>query len=505
MAVSCVFATWLVLRIGPLAVVRVGTLLWVAFCVTSFFSENTVQVVLSRVGKGFAMGAVSVCIPFYLFEVFVPQARGMGIACLATGSFAGQAIIVIIGIVLQLFYTPWQSFHYAWLAEAGFGGIAFLVSFLMPELPNTLARRNRWPKASQTLRKLLQTQDGFNVTNESAFPLRFSEMFHPQIFRRLVLAIVVQIFGQIASIGLSGQFCQYLCSLCGLTDNEAQAVVIGQYVTMFLASLIPIYFLKNARRKDFLAMGFMFLTACYGAMASVCLACGVPAAAVTTYGPEMAIRGLPASAVLAVGGVVVFFTTILVYPTTLLYTLEILPHEARMTGLSPALCTSWTLSAVFEGLSQIITRLQPFYLFITCSMISFIATFFFLLCWDTREYSFLEGIPYDIDQLLANKVSPYGPQLIPSGMVDEKAESPYSPEKPPSFKEMPRKSPVSRLTPVDPKLRKVSMDISMSEATKLLFTSNTQFGNQTAIDYYLNKNKMIESKPNSVWLDDSRL
>lgn len=479
------------LRVGALAMVRVAAIVWIIACVGLFFSKTALQHLVCKFFKGTSMGSVSVCVPVYLFEVLLPKYRGMGIGALGLGAFAGQGIVVALGYILLLSFSPDLAFHYTWLGEAGLGGVVLLCSFFLPELPASLTRRDRWSKAANVLKKLSRGNDGLKISEERAFPLRFSEMCTSRIVGCVTVGVFVQITSQIASVCYNGSFLRYLNALCGFNDTAATGFVIAQYALLVVVGSSPVYFLKRARRKDFLVIGYLVLGATYGALAGIAGSYQTPAAATVTFGPEYAVRDLAGAWLMAVSGISVVFTSLLIPSAALLYTLEVLPHNARAYGLSIALFASWSSSAAIEGTMLLTSRSNPFILFMVLFGISLVVMLILLLFPETVEKVQYEGIPYDLPRLLDNKVSPFETSLAPTALSGNVQTPQSALQTVPSVKSIPRKTSLRRLS-VDKPPGKVSID---SGASTPLYTANSHL----PLNASASRNAL--RFPSSTWLE----
>lgn len=464
----------------------------------AYFCPKTYEVVLCKVGKGISTGAISVCVPFYLFEILKPQHRGMGIGALGLGAISGQAIILTLGFVLQQYFAPTDAFHFTWLGEAGLGALALLLSLFVPDLPSTLSRRGRQEGASKTVDKLLTYYDWNDFVHEPAFPFRSSEMFTSRMIGVIFKVLAAQVFGLIACLCLTSQFSAYVFALCGLNDTEATVAVICQYSLMLVFAIVPVHLLKRARRKDYLVIGFFLLTAFFAAMGALVTCYGTPAAPTIIFGPEFALRGSPAAIFLAILGVLVVITTVFIYATTLLYTLEALPCAARVKGLSIALFGAWSVNAALEGSAHMVRAIIPSFLFFGLAIVCSVATIFYLFVKDTRGLSFGEGIPFE--EQLPNKVPPVSVPFVPASSGDSKP--PVKAHRVSSLKGVSRKVSSSRLSLSDPHRRQVSIESPASESVTPLYTANTQFGEPHARERSMGRSfRRVDSKPSTMWLE----
>lgn len=477
------------LRIGPLAMVRMAAGVWILVCVFAFFSKTIPEAVVCKVVKGLSMGCVSICVPMYLFEVLLPSQRAMGIGALGLGSFFGQKIMVCFALILLRFFDPAQAFHYVGFGEAGLGAIVLVLSFLLPELPASLCRRDRWFKASKNLKKLSKNRGEIIISEELAFPLRLSQIFTSHTAFLVARAMAVQIFSLLISVSVNQNYSRYLSAFCGLNDASAMGALITQYAVMLVFSCSTIYLLRRARRKDNLAIGTFLLFVLYGILAGVSKFCVTSSPSTVTYGPDFAIRDLAATIVLATGGATVAVASALTTSTALLYSMEILPHCARAYGVAIAMFAAWSVSAAIEGTIQFTTRVNPFIIFIALSGVSLLATVLLILCKESREIVKDEGIPYDLPRLLDNKVSPFFDGNSPP-LITEKTTLQSALKKIPSVKSLNRNTSLRRVS-----IEKPLGKVLVTGASTPMYTANSQ----------LHAN-IVESKnaarfPSSTWLE----
>lgn len=504
--VGCLSSAWLTTRLGPLVLIRLVSLLWGGSCVWGYFTGQALLVLISKAMKGFAMGTVSFCAPFYIFEILVPPARGMGMGSLSFGSIAGQSIIIALGFILLQLFIPAQALHYTWLGEGCLGAIAFLLSFLLPELPATSCRRGKYEKALRTATKLLGKQNGSFIVAEQCFPYSFKEIWHEKLFGRIALATLTLTFAQVVSFGTTGQFSNYVFALCGLSDVQFLVITIVLYSLVLLFSFPPIYMLKNACRKDFLAAGHFFLVFCYGTMAILSIVFGTSAPATLILGPSFAIRGWSAALTLACMGVAAVMLTIFISSTSVLYAMEILPYRARTKGFSIALFASWGVNAVMEALSHKLPFMIPFFLFLGLTIFSLLASIFFMFSKETRNDSLGEGIPIGPENLVPDK-SGEKEQLNEDDEVKQDTVSTKSVNsvRLPRISSMARQTSLNRLALAKPTKRQVSIEVPDSASTTPLHTANTHLQDLNPRHQYAQSSRRIDSKPSSMWLDSTNL
>lgn len=505
--VGCLISAWLTTRLGPLVLIRLVSGLWGGSCVWGYFTEHTLQVLFSKAGKGLAMGAVSFCVPFYLFEVLVPPDRGMGMGSISFGSVTGQSIIIALGFILLQFFVPAQALHYTWLGEACLGGVTFLLSFLLPELPATSCRRGKYEIAYATATKLLGKRDGSLLITEGCFPFSLKEIWFEKVTLRIVISTVTLLLAQVASFGITGQFLNYVLALCGVTDVQFLVATIVQYSIILVFSIPPIFFLKRASRKDFLAAGYFFLVFCYGTIAILTIANGSSAQPTLILGPSFAVRGWSAAVVLACMGAVGMMLTTFISSTSILYAMEILPYRARTKGFSVAMFVSWSVSAVMEAFSHKLPLMIPFFLFLGLLIFSLLASIFFICSKETRDKSFGEGIPLGVEsqpsKIKSDDVLSKAYEAVKQESLSTKS---AMSERLPRISSVARETSLNRLSLAKPPKRQVSIEVPDSGATSPLYTANTHLQDpRIKHQSFAQSSRRVDSKPSSMWLDSTNL
>lgn len=496
---SCLISAWLITRLGPLATIRICYLSWIIECVFSYHATQTTTIIVMKILKGVSMGIISVCAPFYLFEVLIPTDRGMGIAALGLGNILGQATMIALGYVLRQFFPPVLSFHFTRFGEAGLGVVALLLSFLLPELPSTLCRQNDYDKANRTLHRLLGKRDGFHVVKEAVFPFKLRDMFSSFLVGRLTTVIFVQFTSQIIFIIFNAEFLSYVCALCRLNDRGCMIANITQYSLMFVCAFFPTHTLKMARRKDYLAVGLFLLTALFTAMACLSYLFGNASTPSIVFGPSFEVRGTPAGFLLAILGVAVIMTTVFVYSTALLYCIELLPYSARAHGLCVAQFTSWAVSATLLCLTQRVPSVSPFILFIGLASVSLLGTIFYLFSKETRDQSFTEGIPFDKNSSFGEKTKVYPIDISTNQNIEISHRLPF-------VKSTGRRSSRNHQCNSESFKRQVSIQAPESLSTAPLHTAETHLTEMHPRDTTMDESlRRINSKTTSAWLESLNL
>lgn len=487
--------------------IRLVSGLWGGCCVWGYFTEHTLQVLLSKAGKGWSMGVVSFCVPFYLFEVLVPPDRGMGVGSISFGAIVGQSIIIALGFILLQIFIPAQALHYTWLGEACLGIITFLLSFLLPELPATSCRRGKYEIAYATATKLLGKRDGSFLVAERCFPFTFMEIWQKKLIPRIMMSALTLVLAQVVSFGISGQFSNYVLALCGVTDIQFLAATIVQNSIILVFSFPPIYLLKKASRKDFLAAGYFFLVFCYGTIAIITIANGTSAPPTLILGPSFAVSGWSAAVVLAcVGAVAMMFTTF-IFSTSILYAMEILPGRARAKGFSVALFASWSASAVMEAFSHKLPLFIPFFLFLGLLIFSLLASILFICSKETRDDSLGEGIPLGLEiQIPKKAINEVSVNDCGTEKQDPASTKSLNSARFPRISSVAKQTSLNRLSLIKPPKRQVSIDIPDSASTSPLYTANTHLQDpHTRNLSFVQGSRRIDSKPSSMWLDSTNL
>lgn len=487
-------AAYFARNLGPLFLIRVVSVIWTLCCVGVIISNRAIQIVLCKIGKGIAVGTVSVCAPMYVFEIMSTKNRASAIAGLASGAIFGQVIIMALGFILQQKFTPWASFHFTWIGEACLGVVTLCSALLLPELPLTSCRRGLWKKGKKLLEKLLQNNQYDMNKSGTTLQLRFTEMCSLPIIWAVTKAVLILIIAQVACWSMSGFFAGYVSALCGLPNTEAMSIVISQHVLLLLASFSPIILLKPGSRKDYLFVGYFFLTICYVVMTILTGFYDNPAVPRIRFGPAFVIRDSPAAGFIAVSGIVVLFTSWFVHSISILYSMELLPAHYRVPGFSIAMSFSWMIRAVIEALTQMISRIDPLFVFASLAIICAVGVITVCFVGDPKHTVYAPGIPYPYDQLLANNCIPF---VDIDQLAEENTEknSSLAVKKSGSFKSISRNSSMKRV-PIGEHHKSQSLMLgTQSSGGTQVFTADSQFPERN----YVSGSKRDESL-RSEWL-----
>jgi sugar porter (SP) family MFS transporter len=217
--------------------------------------------VAGRLVVGIGVGVAAVAAPLYAAELAPASLRGRFIS--------SYQLAITLGIFLAYLVNAHLSGSGNWrmmLGAAAVPGLAlFIAALVTPESPRWLIMKNRRAEARSEAQKIEPHVDveahldSIELALRKAEPAPWSEIFHREWRRPLLVAIGLAIFQQITGINAIIYYANQIFASAGFASAESQAIVTTWAIggVNVLATLIAIAFIDNEGRRKLLLAGLV--------------------------------------------------------------------------------------------------------------------------------------------------------------------------------------------------------------------------------------------------------
>jgi sugar porter (SP) family MFS transporter len=257
--IGCVVAGPLSSRFG-----RKITLLLTAFIflVSSLGCALTVHYfafVSYRIIAGIAVGAASMLGPIYIAELSPPVHRGKLVSLNLFAIFLGQSAAFFSNYFLR---DVGGDNNWRWmLAVMAVPSLLLFVSLLfVPESPRWLAEKNQPDEALSILTRIngpAEANREFEEIKETIKASRgkFVELFHPGMFKILVIGILLAVFQQVTGINVVMYYAPAIFRSAGFGNDSAllQTALMG--IVNLTFAVISMFFVDKIGRKPLMIIG----------------------------------------------------------------------------------------------------------------------------------------------------------------------------------------------------------------------------------------------------------
>ena len=323
--------------------------------------------VVGRFLVGVAVGVAAVAAPLYAAELAPAGFRGRFIS--------SYQLAITIGIFLAYLVNAQLSANESWrlmLGVVAVPGLAlFAIALFAPESPRWLMMKHRRADAAVETHKI---QPGIDVEarlDSIDLALRkdldaapWSEIFHREWRRPLVVAIGLAVFQQITGINAIIYYANQIFASAGFATEAARATVTTWAIggVNVLATLIAIAFIDRMGRRLLLLAGLIGMGVSLAVVGAAFRFIAPATGAVSSAGPTTA--GL-----VTVVALVVFITSFAfsLGPVTWTVINEVFPARVRGRGVALATAVNWgsayLVSQFFLSLVNAIGSSLTFFLF----------------------------------------------------------------------------------------------------------------------------------------------
>ncbi len=323
--------------------------------------------VVGRFIVGVAVGVAAVAAPLYAAELAPAAFRGRFIS--------SYQLAITIGIFLAYLVNAQLAANDGWrlmLGVVAVPGLAlFVIALFAPESPRWLMMKHRRADAAVETHKV---QPGIDVEgqldsidlalrkDQDAAP--WSEIFHHEWRRPLVVAIGLAVFQQITGINAIIYYANQIFASAGFATEAARATVTTWAIggVNVLATLIAIAFIDRMGRRLLLLAGLIGMGVSLAVVGAAFRYIGPAAGAASAAGPTTA-------GIVTVVALVVFITSFAfsLGPVTWTVINEVFPARVRGRGVALATAVNWgsayVVSQFFLSLVDAIGSSLTFFLF----------------------------------------------------------------------------------------------------------------------------------------------
>lgn len=195
-------------------------------------------VFMGRLISGFCAGICCVAVPAYVVEISTVEIRGLLSAGFQVAFALGVFLIMAFGIVLR----------WSWLAVSGAAIVVFgaCLMVFMPESPPWLMRC----EAAKEFQDIME-----HLADEPKKGLTLGELFRPELYKPMVIAIALMFFQQFVGINSLMSYCVEIFQNSGgsITPTVAATLVaLVQVLTTIFSSLLMD---KAGRRTLYITSG----------------------------------------------------------------------------------------------------------------------------------------------------------------------------------------------------------------------------------------------------------
>ena len=270
---------WLQDVFGRKRSLSVGTVFVAAGVATAFASSYAATIADRRgiylAGKaieGAAIGMVMTITQTYVSEVAPPILRGPLLAFFPTFTLLGQ----LVGAgVLYACLDVTKGYAICFAMQWPFSGLAFVLSFVIPESPTYLVRKNDMAGAYKAQKRLdgrdIATEDTIRAIERNIEQERkrssatYVDLFNKANFRRTMIVLFSSVMPQTFGITLLSN-ASYFGQTLGMSATLSLMLLILGIVCGLLANFASIWILTKVGRRRLIVVSFGVLAVLWLAM-----------------------------------------------------------------------------------------------------------------------------------------------------------------------------------------------------------------------------------------------
>jgi SP family galactose:H+ symporter-like MFS transporter len=363
-------------RIGRKRTLLLAGALFTLGAAMQSLAPGAIVLVSGRLTIGVGVGVAAVAAPLYAAELAPAGLRGRFIS--------SYQLAITVGIFLAYLINAQLSASGDWrtmLGAAAIPGLAmFIIALVAPESPRWLMMKNRRADARVAAQKvhpdidtdaLLDSVERALRQNEKPAP--WSEIFHREWRRPLVVALGLAIFQQITGINAIIYYANQIFASAGFATEVSRAEVTTWAIggVNVLATLIAIAFIDNIGRRILLLAGFVGMGISLVVVGEAFQFIGAQSQGAASAGPTTA-------GIVTVGALVVFITSFAFSLGPVVWTVinEVFPARVRGRGVALATAVNWgsayLVSQFFLSLVDAIGSTMTFWLFAFFCVVGFV-------------------------------------------------------------------------------------------------------------------------------------
>jgi len=366
-------------RIGRKRTVLIAGAMFTLGSLVQALAPATAILVAGRLIVGAGVGVAAVAAPLYAAELAPTALRGRFVSA--------YQLAITIGIFLAYLVDGWLSQGDAWRfmlgASAVPGLLLFGVALIAPKSPRWLMKMNRRADAAAELRKIRPGVDFKARLDAIETALRreggrasWSEVFHHQWRRPLLIGIGLAIFQQITGINAIIYYADQIFDAAGFVTQSSQTTVTTWAIggVNVLATLIAIAFIDRLGRRKLLLAGLVGMAISLAVVGIAFRFIGNAAG-----GAAAAPSGAGIVTLFALVGFIICFAFSM-GPVTWTVINEIFPGHIRGRGVAVATAANWgsafLVSQFFLTLIGVIGDSSTFWVFALFCVLAWVWIYF---------------------------------------------------------------------------------------------------------------------------------
>ncbi|CAI7597592.1 unnamed protein product [Penicillium bialowiezense] len=270
---------------GRRGAIQSGSVIWCIGSAIVCSSFGIAQLVVGRFINGVSVGILSAQVPVYVAELAQPSKRGQVVGAQQWAITWGILIMFYVSYGCSFLEGP-KAWRTPWGLQMVPAGLLFALTFLLPESPRWLAKKDRWEEAHDVLAavhakgdhnapfvqtELQEIRDmvEFERQNKDA---SYLDLFKGQMLYRTHLGIFTQIWSQLTGMNVMMLYITYVFGMAGLSGNANLVASSIQYVINVVMTVLALLFIDRWGRRTPLLVGstlmMIFMFANGGIMAT---------------------------------------------------------------------------------------------------------------------------------------------------------------------------------------------------------------------------------------------
>jgi len=257
---ASLFSGYLTDRFGRRRLMLVISGLFITGTAIASFAPNVSEILVGRLIIGLAIGIGSYTAPLYIAEIAPFELRGGLVSLNQLAITLGILCSYIINYIFTNIEGSWR-----WMFSIGLVPAILLAlgMFFLPESPRWLIKQNKIDKATQTLKRLRNTQHvNQEITDIQKSLARknttFREIFSPWVLPVLFLGAMLGFIQQVTGINTIIYYAPTIFQLAGFHDVSSSILAtVGIGVVNVLSTIFAIFYLDKLGRRPLLLSGLI--------------------------------------------------------------------------------------------------------------------------------------------------------------------------------------------------------------------------------------------------------
>jgi SP family galactose:H+ symporter-like MFS transporter len=358
-------------RLGRRLLIAASSVVFIIGVIIILIADSFMQIFLSRVLLGIAVGAILVAVPLYVTEIVPSENRGKYVTFFQLMLTFG----IVLAYFVDLLFTSsgnWRAMFSVLLIPSI---LLFFGSLFLPETPRWLLANNLEREAR---RVLIKVRNSYSLIDEDIKVIKDSlqevkgtwrELFSRKLLVPSFIALSVAIFNQLTGINSFLQYAPILLKQTGINSNIVSMIgTVGIGMLNFLFTIIAIMLIDSLGRRPLLLVGT------FGVVVSQ-----IFLGMINYFIPDSINAGL-----LSLIGLLLYIIFFAVGPGVVVWLVisELFPTQVRGKGIAICLfmnsLVSALLAAFFLPLVDMVGIAKTYWLFAGFTLGYFLIVYFFL-------------------------------------------------------------------------------------------------------------------------------